>query len=103
MILLGKIDDVDEVYINGKQIGSTGRIERKWITGEEYQQYRNYHIPDGVLKPGKSNVIAVRVYDHDGAGGIYEGPVTLLPHCITYDATFSFAAIKKTGILPPKN
>jgi hypothetical protein len=24
-------------------------------------------------------VIAVRVYDQEGAGGIYDGPITLLP------------------------
>jgi hypothetical protein len=31
------------------------------------------------LLPGKDNVIAVRVYDQEGRGGIYEGPITLLP------------------------
>jgi hypothetical protein len=79
MIVLGKIDDLDEVYLNGSLIGSTGRIERGWASNDEYDQYRNYHIPDGLLKPGKFNVIAVRVFDQTGDGGIYEGPVTLLP------------------------
>jgi hypothetical protein len=79
MLLLGKIDDMDEVFINGKLIGGTGRIDRKWGGNDEYAKYRTYAVPEDVLKPGKNNVIAVRVYDQVGAGGIYEGPITLLP------------------------
>jgi hypothetical protein len=79
MVILGKIDDMDEVYINGRLIGSTGRIEKKWASNDEYARYRNYHIPDGLLRAGRDNVIAVRVFDQTGVGGIYEGPVTLLP------------------------
>jgi hypothetical protein len=79
LIILGKIDDMDEVFINGKLVGSTGRIDRKWASNDEYSKYRTYHVPDGLLQPGKFNVVAVRVYDQEGAGGIYEGPVTLLP------------------------
>ena len=79
LIVMGKIDDMDEVYINGKLVGSTGRIERRWTSGNEYDRYRTYTVPDGLLHPGKFNVIAVRVYDQEGVGGIYEGPITLLP------------------------
>src|SRR5690606_6714704 len=79
LIILGKIDDMDEVYINGRLIGRTGKMERKWASDNEYNKLRTYTIPDGVLKPGRTNVIAVRVYDQEGLGGIYEGPITLLP------------------------
>jgi hypothetical protein len=79
LLLMGKIDDLDEVYVNGKLIGNTGRPDRRRTTENEWQKYRTYTVPDGLLKPGKYNVIAVRVYDQQGAGGIYEGPVTLLP------------------------
>ena len=79
LVIMGKIDDMDEVYINGKLVGSTGRIERKWTSDDDYQKYRTYTIPDGILRAGKYNVIAVRVYDQEGVGGIYEGPITLLP------------------------
>ena len=79
LVLLGRIDDMDEVFINGTLIGNTGRIERKWANNDEYQKLRTYTIPDGLLKPGKYNVIAVRVYDQEGDGGIYDGPVTILP------------------------
>ena len=57
---LAKIDDDDITYINGIKVGSTNRWDTK----------RNYTIPAGVLKEGK-NVIAVRVVDNGGGGGIY--------------------------------
>lgn len=79
MLLLGKIDDMDQVYLNGTLIGGTGNINRKWAHNDEYNRYRNYSIPDDVLKPGKPNVIAVRVYDQEQQGGMYDGPITIIP------------------------
>jgi Glycosyl hydrolases family 2, sugar binding domain len=76
--LLGKIDDMDEVFINGALIGGTGNIERKWARDDDWQKPRTYFIPDGLLKPGKENVIAVRVYDMEGSGGIFEGPISII-------------------------
>lgn len=79
-IILGKIDDFDEVFINGKQIGdhwpvTFGRMFFRNNTS--YNEFRGYKIPKGLLKKGK-NVIAVRVFDSGGLGGIYEGPVGLM-------------------------
>ncbi len=78
VILVGRIDDMDQVYINGTLVGSTGNIERRWAYDDEYRATRTYFIPDGLLKPGAANTIAVRVYDQEGRGGIYEGPVTII-------------------------
>lgn len=58
MIYLGRIVDADQVYVNGKQVGSTGY---------QYPQ-RRYALPAGTLKPGK-NLIVVRVVNHGGKGG----------------------------------
>ena len=79
MLLLGKIDDMDEVYINGTSIGGTGNLRRKWASDDEYNRYRNYTVPDDLLKAGEENVIAIRVFDQEQQGGIYQGPITLLP------------------------
>jgi sialate O-acetylesterase len=79
MLMLGKIDDMDEVFVNGKRIGGTGNINRKWASDDEYNRYRNYSVPDGLLKAGEENVIAVRVFDQQQRGGIYDGPITLIP------------------------
>ena len=57
---LAKIDDDDITYVNGIKVGSTNRWDTK----------RKYTIPVGILKEGK-NVIAVRVVDNGGGGGIY--------------------------------
>lgn len=57
---LSKIDDDDITYVNGTKVGSTSQWDAK----------RTYTIPAGVLKEGK-NVIAVRVVDNGGGGGIY--------------------------------
>ena len=58
-IMLGCIDDIDEVYINGKKIGS----------GEGFNSVRGYTIPKGVMMNGL-NVLVVRVKDNGGNGGI---------------------------------
>lgn len=73
---LGQIDDVDEVYFNGKLIGSTGRLDPNYQTA--YGTYRLYAIPSNLIRKGKENVIAVRVYDQSGGGGIYHGDIGIL-------------------------
>jgi len=80
VLVLGKIDDIDEVYINGKLIGSTGDMtddgfDIDYNRANEYAQFRGYYIPDGMLESNKEIVIAVRVYDGYNIGGIYEGPI----------------------------
>ncbi|HVN48502.1 MAG TPA: beta galactosidase jelly roll domain-containing protein [Bacteroidota bacterium] len=78
VLLLGKIDDLDETYINGVQVGRTGKMLSDPLRSRhenEYSEFRAYTIPAGVLKPGSENIIAVRVFDGGGWGGIYEGPI----------------------------
>ncbi|TRX25100.1 sialate O-acetylesterase [Flavobacterium franklandianum] len=57
---LAKIDDQDFTYINGVLIGTTNNYTKK----------RTYQIPEGLLKEGK-NVIAIKIIDNTGGGGIY--------------------------------
>jgi sialate O-acetylesterase len=58
---LGKIDDSDQTYVNGILVGG---LENK------FNEKRIYKIPASILKAGK-NVIAVRIEDNGGGGGIY--------------------------------
>lgn len=60
VLYLSKIDDEDITYVNGIKIGNTN----------QWDAYRKYNIPNGILKEGK-NVIAIRVVDTGGGGGIY--------------------------------
>ena len=60
VLYLSKVDDEDQTYVNGVEVGTNTIWEAK----------RVYKIPAGVLKEG-TNVIAVKVTDYSGGGGIY--------------------------------
>ena len=80
-LMLGKIDDIDEAYINGVRIGNTGTIGgSRWIDRirEEYQEVRVYRIPSSTIKSNQKNVLAVRVYDKMKFGGFNEGPIGVM-------------------------
>ncbi|MFY0627484.1 MAG: beta galactosidase jelly roll domain-containing protein [Reichenbachiella sp.] len=79
ILILGKIDDIDETYVNGIKVGGVGEVgQRRWSEGDEYDRIRTYYLEDHILREGKENVVAVRVYDYGGVGGIYEGPITII-------------------------
>lgn len=80
ILLAGRIDDLDETYLNGRRIGRTGTITGKERNSfsEEYRQLRAYTIPPGLLQAGQENVLAIRVYDGWLHGGIYDGPLGLV-------------------------
>lgn len=72
IVMLGKIDDFDRVYINGKLIGSTND-KREYGASGSYQVTRAYEISPDILKKSGSNTIEVLVEDMGNIGGIYEG------------------------------
>jgi sialate O-acetylesterase len=63
---LGPIDDNDITYFNGVQVGAT----------EGYNVDRKYAVKGMLVKAGK-NVIAVRVQDTGGGGGLWGDPKNL--------------------------
>ncbi|CAN5466448.1 sialate O-acetylesterase [soil metagenome] len=60
---LGAIDDNDSSWFNGQFIGSTN----------QYNMNRKYKVPGKIVKAGK-NIIAVKVVDSGGGGGIWGEP-----------------------------
>lgn len=68
VVFLGQIDDVDEVFINGVKVGQSGEFPPEFKTAYNFE--RRYYIPKGLIRKS-NNVIAVRVYDTGGRGGIY--------------------------------
>ncbi|WP_281227124.1 sialate O-acetylesterase [Flavobacterium aquiphilum] len=66
VLYLSKVDDEDQTYVNGVLVG----------TNNLWDKQRIYKIPENVLKEGK-NVIAVRIADYTGGGGIYGDPADL--------------------------
>ena len=87
---LAMIDDNDVTYVNGVLVGSTN----------SYTIKRSYNIPDSVLKEG-NNIIAVRVEDGGGGGGIYgdssDMKLTVANHIIPLYGDWLFRVADVTG------
>ena len=68
-IVLGKIDDNDETFLNGSPIGKT----------DGWNILREYHIGTNhpALKWDAENVISIRVFDSGGSGGMFGGKPSL--------------------------
>lgn len=66
VLYLSKVDDEDQTYVNGVEVG----------TNNLWDKQRVYKIPANVLKEG-TNVVAVRITDYSGGGGIYGDPADL--------------------------
>lgn len=62
-VKIGKVDDIDATFVNGRQVG--GAESQYWA--------RAYKVPANVLKAG-ANIVAVRVLDLGGKGGIVAKP-----------------------------
>jgi len=83
-ISLGRIDDCDQVFLNGKLIGENGTTiyEMKepdtvfagifgfWNTPRRYK----LSVDDPRINWDQENTIAIRVYDSGGLGGLFSGP-----------------------------
>ena len=80
ILYMGAIDDVDETFLNGKQIGITGTFPPDYVTA--WNTPRRYNITPDLLLWDQPNVVAVRVYDAGGGGGIYGEPIQLSPRDI---------------------
>ncbi|MGE5557379.1 MAG: sugar-binding domain-containing protein [Bacillota bacterium] len=72
-LVMGAVNDYDWTYLNGRLIGLTGsEIE------EPSRHTREYRITPDKIDFGQVNILAVRVCDSDGKGGISKGPVIFL-------------------------
>lgn len=63
---LGPVDDIDTTFVNGVKVGQMNRFDLN----------RVYDVPANLLKPG-DNLVAVRVLDTGGAGGMNGKPENL--------------------------
>lgn len=80
VIILGRIDDLDMVYLNGTLIGQSGRFSEETVRARPgiYNQIRAYYIPSNVLVDRGKNILVVKVLDLHGLGGIWDGTVGLI-------------------------
>lgn len=88
ILVLGKIDDLDQVFLNGKLIGQSGDFTKNTLYdhSESHQQLRGYYLPIDALNNNGKNILIVKVLDAGGLGGLYKGSVGLITqtHYINY-------------------
>ncbi|MBI5730867.1 MAG: putative Ig domain-containing protein, partial [Ignavibacteriales bacterium] len=83
-IFFGKINNFDQSFINGKIFGINGKnvnantvIDTSFLNSPtilwDYNRRYTLSVDDPRILWDKENVIAVRVYDQGGQGGIYTG------------------------------
>jgi len=80
VLLLGRIDDLDKVFLNGTLIGQSGAFTAQTARDrpDTHQQKRGYYIPMDLLVDNGKNVLVVKVLDTGGLGGIWKGSVGLI-------------------------
>jgi len=71
---LGRIDDSDTAFFNGTEIGHT---ESAGLAARFEVPIRSYPIPPKTVRFGEVNLIALRVQDDGGSGGIVRHPARL--------------------------
>lgn len=85
-IVFPGVDDAYTLYINGVKVGTYGsREESVWATATMPEISEH-------VKFGEDNLIAIRVWDYGGHGGLTKGPIR-----IVYDRSFA----TKEVYLPP--
>jgi hypothetical protein len=87
--LLGKINNTDETFLNGTFIGKT----QSWTAFRDYRIAAN----NSAVKWDADNVIAIRVFDNNSGGGMYDGNTSIkmlqLIDCLRMELQFVAANI----------
>ncbi|MEI6501432.1 MAG: sugar-binding domain-containing protein, partial [Armatimonadota bacterium] len=80
-LLLGSVDDEDRTFFNGELVGATPdqRPGAAPLAGPPVGVLRRYNVPAALVQAGAENVIAVRVTDGGGPGGMPGPSLSLLP------------------------
>lgn len=97
-LMLGKIDDADQTWLNGRKIGETGSFPPDYET--QWEKPRLYIIPENEVRWDQENVIAVRIYNLIGGMGMWEGPYRIEPLGWTDDVSIDreIAEISGKGV-----
>jgi putative membrane-bound dehydrogenase-like protein len=73
-----KVDNACETYFNGVKVGVSGTFPPNYTSGLTTNEHR-YVVPASLVRADGVNTVAIRVYDHDGAGG-FKGRAPSLIH-----------------------
>ena len=72
---LGQIGDVDETFLNGRRIGSTGSFPPHFDNAMLARRF--YLVPREVLRPGQLNELSVHVFSESRSSGLLGPSPTL--------------------------
>ncbi|OYV91926.1 MAG: hypothetical protein B7Z68_10510 [Acidobacteria bacterium 21-70-11] len=98
---LGRVGDVDEVFLNGRRIGDSGSFPPHFDKATLARRY--YLIPQDVVRAGQLNELAIHVYNDSRFGGLLGPPPvldryrTVLAHAVFRDVgAYSVATLLLT-------
>jgi signal transduction histidine kinase len=74
-VMLGRIGDADEVFLNGLKIGKEGIISSRYVEATKIE--RLYIIPPHLMRYGQPNLLAVRVMNTYLNGGFFDNNILL--------------------------
>lgn len=66
-LIMGRVGIIDETWFNGSRIGGHGKIPENDINLAYHFSWQNprcYSIPSSLVKYGKENIVAIKVYSH---------------------------------------
>ncbi|MGE0608623.1 MAG: PVC-type heme-binding CxxCH protein, partial [Pirellulales bacterium] len=66
-LLVEHVDNVHEAFFNGVKVGGAGKFPSDYQNGIEVAA--EYDVLAEHVRPADTNLLAIRVYDHDGRGG----------------------------------
>jgi hypothetical protein len=93
MLDMGAIDDSDQTWINGHDVGRTGTFpEDPGGYSSEWGKRRYYVVDPKWVRWDEDNVIAVRVYNYGDPGGLYRGAVRIVKPALKDFARLTLAA-----------
>lgn len=68
VLYVEKVDNASETFFNGVKIGVAGTMPPAYESGLADAEHR-YVIPPEIVRRDAPNLVAIRVYDHDGDAG----------------------------------
>ena len=74
-LMVPAVDNSHESYFGGQKVGSAGSMPPDYASGLDSE--KPCTVPAKLVRAGKWNLLAIRVYDAGGAGGFRDGPPTL--------------------------
>ncbi|MFI5167739.1 MAG: diguanylate cyclase domain-containing protein [Thermoanaerobaculales bacterium] len=88
---LGRIGDVDEVFLNGRKVGATGSFPPQYDKATLARRF--YLVPRETLRFGQYNELAIHVYNDSRFGGLL-GPS---PQIDAYQAILGREVLRDVG------